>query len=190
MTVAEVNEKEKVLDKYLAELNKYRKEDQQELGFLLAAEFAARVLPVFEKEFPADDRPRKAIQAARDFANGKISLTELRDAAQAAADTVHEACVAAPDDDTADTPAVRAANCAALAAGYGEIGPDLTYINSLAVVGRTAKTAAEDCAAYSSAIAAADAAGNSGEPWIAGWDAGLVAERDAQEVIFKKYLEE
>jgi hypothetical protein len=37
-------------------------------------------LPIFEKEFPNDDRPRRAIKAARDFARGKIS-----DAARAAA---------------------------------------------------------------------------------------------------------
>jgi hypothetical protein len=47
---------------------------------LFAADCAERVLPIFEKEFPNDDRPRRAIKAARDFARGKIS-----DAARAAA---------------------------------------------------------------------------------------------------------
>lgn len=41
---------------------------------LFAADCAERVLPVFEKEYPADDRPRRAIQAARDFANGLIGV--------------------------------------------------------------------------------------------------------------------
>jgi len=31
----------------------------------LACRFAEHVLPIFEKEFPDDDRPRKAIEAAR-----------------------------------------------------------------------------------------------------------------------------
>ena len=51
---------------------------------LFAADCAERVLHVFERERPNDDRPRKAIQAARDFANGKIGAA-ARDAAWAAA---------------------------------------------------------------------------------------------------------
>jgi len=31
----------------------------------LACDFAEHVLPIFEQEFPDDDRPRKAIEAAR-----------------------------------------------------------------------------------------------------------------------------
>ena len=51
---------------------------------LFAADCAEHVLPLFEKERPDDDRPRKAIQAARDFANGKIGAA-ARAAAWAAA---------------------------------------------------------------------------------------------------------
>jgi hypothetical protein len=47
---------------------------------LAACDFAERVLPIFEAQFPNDDRPRLAIQAGRDYANGLIS----RDAAWAA----------------------------------------------------------------------------------------------------------
>lgn len=39
---------------------------------LSAADFAERVLPLFEKERPNDDRPRNAIIAARQFARGEI----------------------------------------------------------------------------------------------------------------------
>ena len=55
---------------------------------LMAADFAEMVLPIFEKEYPGDDRPRKAIQAARDYANGKITEQDraaARDAARDAA---------------------------------------------------------------------------------------------------------
>ena len=55
---------------------------------LFAADCAERVLPIYEKEYPDDDRPRKAIQAARDYANGKITKDKLAaawDAARAAA---------------------------------------------------------------------------------------------------------
>ena len=47
---------------------------------LAAADMAKRVLPIFYKVRPDDDRPAKAIHAARDFALGKIG-----DAARAAA---------------------------------------------------------------------------------------------------------
>jgi hypothetical protein len=54
---------------------------------LFAADCAEMVLPIYEKEYPDDDRPRKAIQAARDYANELISVEQLaaaRDAAVAA----------------------------------------------------------------------------------------------------------
>src|SRR3990167_3492794 len=47
---------------------------------LFAADCAEHVLHLFEEEHPMDNRPRKAIQAARDYAIGKID-----DAARAAA---------------------------------------------------------------------------------------------------------
>ena len=57
-------------------------QDSTRCASQLAIEFAAEVLPLFEKRRPGDDRPRKAIQAARDFLDGKISEGELRQAHQ------------------------------------------------------------------------------------------------------------
>jgi hypothetical protein len=51
---------------------------------LFSADCAESVLHIYEKRYPNDDRPRKAIQAARDYANGVIGKDEL-DAAGAAA---------------------------------------------------------------------------------------------------------
>ncbi|MFA7265741.1 MAG: putative immunity protein [Candidatus Nanopelagicales bacterium] len=51
---------------------------------LFAADCAEWVLPLFEAERPDDDRPRKAIEAARAFANGEITAAAW-DAARAAA---------------------------------------------------------------------------------------------------------
>ena len=51
---------------------------------LFAADCAELVLPIFEKDYPKDNRPRKAIQAARDYANGLIGAEELNAAASAA----------------------------------------------------------------------------------------------------------
>lgn len=53
---------------------------------LFAADCAELVLPIFEKQYPNDDRPRKAIQSARDYANGVISEKELAAAWAAARD--------------------------------------------------------------------------------------------------------
>ena len=58
---------------------------------LYAADCAERVLGLYEKQYPEDDRPCKAIQAARDFANGLIT----KDAAYAAADAAAKAAAKA-----------------------------------------------------------------------------------------------
>ena len=50
---------------------------------LLAADYAEDVLHIFEKESPEDSRPRQAIQASRDYANGLIDDAAW-DAARAA----------------------------------------------------------------------------------------------------------
>ena len=51
---------------------------------LFAADCAEHVLPLFLKSYPNDDRPAKAIQAARDFADGKIKAAARADARAAA----------------------------------------------------------------------------------------------------------
>ena len=51
---------------------------------LMAADLAEDVLPIWTARFPEDDRPAKAIQAARDYAKGLISKAQLADARDAA----------------------------------------------------------------------------------------------------------
>ena len=84
---------------------------------LFAADCAEFVLPIFEKEYPNDDRPRKAIQAARDYANGLMSREQLA-AAWDAADAAWDAAGAAAWDaaDAARAAAWDAARDAAWAA--------------------------------------------------------------------------
>ena len=41
------------------------------------ADCAARVLALYEKNYPADDRPRNAIVAARNYADGKITKEDF-----------------------------------------------------------------------------------------------------------------
>ena len=75
---------------------------------LYAADCAERVVSLYEKDYPTDTRPRKAIQAARDFANGKITAEELN-AAYAAAYAAY-AAYAAADAADANADADAAAN--------------------------------------------------------------------------------
>ncbi len=53
---------------------------------LFAADCAERVLPIFEKEHPGDDRPRKAIAAVRAYERGEIDAA-ARSAARSAAES-------------------------------------------------------------------------------------------------------
>ncbi len=48
---------------------------------LWAADCAQHVLPHFEQARPEDDRPRRAIDLARAWARGEVSMTEARTAA-------------------------------------------------------------------------------------------------------------
>ncbi len=65
-------------------MKKYSAQDQKLLA-IWAADCAEHVLPYFEKEFPKDDRPRKAIEACRMWARtGIFKMTEIRGASLAA----------------------------------------------------------------------------------------------------------
>ena len=84
---------------------------------LFAADCAERVVTIYEKEYPDDDRPRLAIQAARDFANGKITKKQL-DAARAAAWNAARDAAGAAARDAAWAAARAAARDAARAAAW------------------------------------------------------------------------
>jgi hypothetical protein len=55
-----------------------------------AADLAERVLPYFESRHPDDLRPKRAIDAARAWARGEITVGEARDAALGAHDAARE----------------------------------------------------------------------------------------------------
>ncbi|WP_344096599.1 putative immunity protein [Microbacterium deminutum] len=78
-----------------------------------AADCAERVLPAFEAQAPADDRPRDAIARARAFARGELS----------AADEIRERFIAGRAASDVKTPvAVAAARAAAQAAAVAHMG--------------------------------------------------------------------
>ena len=95
---------------------------------MFAADCAERVLHIYEKKHPDDGRPRKAIQAARDYANGKITKNELAAARDAARDAAWYAARAAAWDAPWDAPldaawdaAWGAARAAARAAAWAAV---------------------------------------------------------------------
>jgi hypothetical protein len=67
----------KYLDPYLQKLGDRERR-------LLACDYAERVLPLFEAQYPSDDRPRQAIEVARRFANGQATEEEMLEARDAA----------------------------------------------------------------------------------------------------------
>lgn len=91
------------------------------LELQLSADYAERVLHVYERSYPGDMRPRDAVQAARDYAAGKIGAVALSDARfaalNAADDTAADAAYAVPDPIDGN---YRASD-AAQAAGYSSL---------------------------------------------------------------------
>lgn len=57
----------------------------------LACDFAEHVLPLWERQYPEDTRPRWAIEVARRYASGKASKVELNAARAAAGDAARAA---------------------------------------------------------------------------------------------------
>ena len=58
--------------------------DRDKIARLFACDCTERTLPIFEKKYPKDKRPRQAIEVARKFANGEATQKELAAAGDAA----------------------------------------------------------------------------------------------------------
>ena len=82
---------------------------------LFACDCAEQALPIYEKDYPDDKRPRKAVETARLFAEGKATQKEL-DAAWAAAGAAAWDAAGAAAGDAARDAARDAAGAAAAAA--------------------------------------------------------------------------
>ena len=98
--------------------------DKDNLRFV-AADLAERVLYIYENKYPSDDRPRKAIKAARSgsadaaYAAARAAADAAARAAADAADAAYAAArAAAADAYAAADAAARAAAYAARAAAY------------------------------------------------------------------------
>jgi hypothetical protein len=102
-----------------------------------AADCAEHVLLLFEQAYPGDDRPRRAVQAARAWADGERSVVEVREAAFAAHDAARETT------DPAARAAARAAGRAASTAhAPGHAARAATYAATAASIAGVAMPAA------------------------------------------------
>jgi len=87
-----------------------------------AADCAEHVLPLFEQACPGDDRPHRAVEAARAWAAGDLSAGAARDAAFAAHDAARQA-----GDPAAQAAAQSAGHAAATAHVAGHAAHAATY---------------------------------------------------------------
>ena len=72
-------------------MKKYDKQEHKSLA-TCAADCAERVLPIFEKVYPEDDWPRKAIEACRNWVRaGVFKMADIRGASLAAHAAAREA---------------------------------------------------------------------------------------------------
>ena len=131
---------------------------------LFAADCAEHVLWIYERDYPGDDRPRKAIEAARVYARGEIDAA----AGAAARDAARDAAW-----DAAWTTAEDAAGDAAWDAAW-----DAARAAARTTAGAAARDAARDAAWDAARAAARDAARDAA--WDAAWDAARAAARDAE----------
>ena len=92
-------------------MKKYDKQDQRSMA-TWSADCAERVLPFFEKAYPKDDRPRKAIESCRTWIRtGVFKMAEIRGASLAA----HAAARAAKENNPASFAARAAGQAVATA---------------------------------------------------------------------------
>ena len=113
------------------------KQEQRSLA-LWAADCAEHVLPFFEEKHPQDDRPRKAIEAARAWVRGEIACGAARAAAVAAHAAARDA------DEGAARAAARATGHAA---GTAHMAGHARHAATYAVTAATAANSADAAAA-------------------------------------------
>jgi len=143
---------------------------------LFACDCAEHVLSLYEAKYPDDRRPRKAIETARRYAEGKAAVEELTDVWDAAWTDVWDAAWAAAED-AAGAAAWAAAWAAAEDAAWTDVW-DAAWAAAEDAAGAAARAAAWAAAEDAAWDAARDAAWAAAED--AAWDAAWAAERQWQ----------
>jgi len=117
-------------------LIKEKLKKNQKLLALWAADCAEHVLPFFEKEYPEDDRPKIAIEAARAWVHDEIKVGEARKAAVA----THTAA-----RNTNNVAARAAARAAGHAAGTAHMAGHAPHAANYAIVAAEAVGITREC---------------------------------------------
>jgi hypothetical protein len=147
---------------------------------LISADCAEMALPLYERDYPADQRPRTAIGVARQYARGQGAAAASA-AARAAAWNAARAVASAV--------ASAAAWSAAWSAAW-DVASDAAWAAAWEAASAIASAAAWDvarAAAWDAARAvASDVAWNAAK--AAAWDAARDAARAAQADIIRRYL--
>jgi hypothetical protein len=125
-------------------------EDSDKIARLMAADFAESVLHFYTAKYPDDKRPVKAIQAARDYANGIIMSMNCDEASRAAYVAAAHAAVSAGFACSAAAHAAVSAAHAAVSAAHASIA----YCAGVGAASTSTSYAAAARAAYSAALAA------------------------------------
>jgi len=145
---------------------------------LFAADCAESVLHVFERDHPDDDRPRKAIEAARVYgANISVDTALSAVSAADAAFTAEDADVGGESSASAASAAYAAEAAAFAYVAYAAAVDDHIYVD-------IAATADGDVAAHAAADAANDAATH------AAFASDSDTEREKQKQLFLKHFGE
>ena len=128
-----------------------------QIAALFAADCAERVLPLFEQQYPQDDRPRKAIEAARAWAHGELTTAASASAADAA-DAAYAAYAAASAAASAAAYASASAASASASASAASASASASAASAAYAASASAAYAAYAAAsAYAAAYAAASA---------------------------------
>jgi hypothetical protein len=138
---------------------------------MFGADCAERALWLFEATRPGDDRPRRAIQAARAFAAGRIKMSEMHAIGEAAWRAARES-----GEDIAEQAGSAAATAALFGAEIGGSNP-LEYASfAIGDYGKPGSSEGEGRWQTGRLI----------DLWLYGWDYPLpVSERSALEGILK-----
>jgi hypothetical protein len=144
-----------------------------------AADCAERVLPKFEERYPADKRPREAIEAARAWVTCPSPETRATATAADAAAYAATATAAYADADAAAYAAAYAADAAANAAAAAA-NATAAYAAYAAADADAAAYANAYAAAYAADAAAAAAAANATAAAYAADDADAAADAAAE----------
>jgi hypothetical protein len=164
---------------------------------LFAADCAEDCLPFWERYYPDDDRPRKAIAAARAYARGEITLSALSAAESAAWSAVDNAAWSAAKSaawnaalsavDNAAGSAARSAARSAAKSAAESAAESAAWSAAWNAVDNAAWSAAKSAAKSAAWNAAGSAAWNAA--WNAAWSAAWSAAKSAQTERLFEYLE-